>query len=642
MPPEVRFAASASAMAFTAFALAVIFTPIVRATARRFGAVAAPRADRWHARPTAMMGGIAIYIAVMAATLALQRQNRDSWVVLIASSVMFVFGLADDHFEFKPYQKLVAQVIAALAVSYFGLVLPWTSSAALNIGLTLLWLVGITNAVNLLDNMDGLAAGISAVAAIFLGINFFLNHQPAEAVTVAAFAAALIGFLVYNHNPASIFMGDCGSMFIGFFLASMALLSGTAGGRSRSIVPVLAVPVLVLFVPIFDTTFVAVMRKLAGRSMMKGGRDHTSHRLVALGLTERRAVWLLWALAIVSGALGMSARHMAIDVSVALIGSFVIILTFLGIHLARVRVYDEQEVAAAREKPLVSFLVELSYKRRIFEVALDVLLISLSYYLAYALKFGAFSSISGDWSLFLQTLPIVVCVKLATFLASGIYRGVWRYMSLSNVFDCVRAVVLGSVAAVVTIVIAFRFSGFSRTVFVVDGLILLLMVTGSRFAFRILRRLFPIAHAEAHRALIYGAGDGGELVVREMRNNTALQAVPAGFVDDDPSKAGRLIHGLRVYAASARISELCRQLNATEVVISTEKIAHERLALIVGECAAAGIAVTKASIRFQRLAPSDFGWVLPTHDEVADVAPIIAGVRDPGLLHAKTRPTASN
>jgi len=628
-------------MAFTAFALAAILTPIVRATARRFGAVAAPRADRWHAKPTAMMGGIAIFIAVMAATLTLQQQTRDRWIVLAASSAMFFFGLADDHFELKPYQKLVAQVIMALAISYFGLVLPWTSSAPLNIGITLLWLVGITNAVNLLDNMDGLAAGISAVAAVFLAINFYVNHQPSEAITLAAFAAALIGFLLYNHNPASIFMGDCGSMFIGFFLASMALLSGTGGGRSRSLVPVLAVPVLVLFVPIFDTTFVAVMRKLAGRSMMKGGRDHTSHRLVALGLTEKRAVWLLYILAVVSGTLGMFARRLTIDVSVALIASFVIILTFLGIHLARVRVYDEDEVAAAREKPLVSFLVELSYKRRIFEVALDVLIISLSYYLAYALKFGAFSSDSGDWHLFLQTLPIVICVKLATFLATGIYRGVWRYMSLSNVFDCARAVVFSSLMTVLTIVIAFRFSGFSRTVFIVDGIVLMLMLTGSRFAFRIMRRVFPISHAAAHRALIYGAGDGGELVVREMRNNPSLQVVPAGFIDDDPGKAGRLIHGLRVYASRTRISELCRQLDACEVIISTEKIGHERLALIVGECAAAGIAVTRASISFQRLSPSDFGWVLPTHAEVADTAPIIAGVSDPGLLHAKARPSSS-
>src|SRR5207248_1096084 len=138
--------------------------------------------------------------------------------------------------------------------------------------------VGITNAINMLDNMDGLAGGVAAIAAIFVALNFVANHQPDEAVLLGAFAAALVGFLIYNSNPASIFMGDCGSMFVGFFLASTALLSvaGTAA-QTQSIIPVLAVPVLILLIPIFDTTFVTLLRKLSGRAASQGGRDHTSH-----------------------------------------------------------------------------------------------------------------------------------------------------------------------------------------------------------------------------------------------------------------------------------------------------------------------------------------------------------------------------
>ena len=150
--------------------------------------------------------------------------------------------------------------------------------------------------MNLLDNMDGLAAGVSAIAAAFLGWNF-LATTDAEALC-GRFAGALAGFLVYNPHPASIFMGDCGSLFIGFFLACAALLNGSAGGRSRSVVAVLAVPVLVLLMPIFDTTLVTIVRKVAGRSVSQGGRDHTSHRLVALGLSEKYAVWMLYSFAI--------------------------------------------------------------------------------------------------------------------------------------------------------------------------------------------------------------------------------------------------------------------------------------------------------------------------------------------------------
>ncbi len=633
---EGSLSVAAPAIGAIAFGAAVATIPIVRALARRLGAVAMPRTDRWHAKPTAMMGGIGIFLTAVITIFAFTPLTRDRWVILGASSAMFVLGLIDDYIEFKPYQKLVGQLIAASAVIYCGLILPWTGSALLNIAITFLWLIGITNAVNLLDNMDGLAAGVSSVAAIFLAINFYQNGQLWETSALAAFAGALLGFLVYNHNPASIFMSNCGSMFIGFFLASAALLSGTGGGRSRSIVAVLAVPVLVLLVPIFDTTFVAVMRKLAGRSMMKGGRDHTSHRLVALGLSEKHAVWLLYALAITAGTLGLFARHISLDLSVAATGTFVILLTFVGVHLARVHVYDERELAAAREKPLVSFLFDLSYKRRIFEVLLDVGLVALAYYFAYVLKFGPLSS-TPDWDLFLRTLPIVVCLKIVTFLGAGVYRGLWRYASIADVVDFARAVVLSSVVALVAIVFAFRFNGFSRTVFVLDGILLLVMLTISRFSFRIFRRLLMNGKGQGKRVLIYGAGDGGELVFRELNNNAGLQVLPVGFIDDDPAKIGRLMHGLRVHARHAGVAELCRKLQIEEIILSTEAIRGDRLTMLVGECAAVGVAVSRAYMSFQRLSPVDFGWVLSSD---APATPIAAG--DTPLLHASRLPAAHN
>src|SRR5256884_7098507 len=138
-----------------------------------------------------------------------------------------------------------------------------------------------------------------------------------EATMLAVFTAALIGFLIYNSNPASIFMGDSGSMFIGFFLASSALIN-ISGGRSRTLV-VLAVPILVLFIPIFDATFVTILRKLSGRAASQGGRDHTSHRLVALGLSEKRAVLMLYGLAALSGLVAITFRELKPDVSIALL-----------------------------------------------------------------------------------------------------------------------------------------------------------------------------------------------------------------------------------------------------------------------------------------------------------------------------------
>ena len=622
----------------TAFAVAAAATPAVRALARRFGAVAAPKSDRWHKAPTAMMGGVAIYIATMATLLTVVPRTPESWVVIAAGTALFALGLIDDFLHLKPYQKLIGQLLGASAVIYFGLVLPWTGSALVNMILTFFWLVGVTNAVNMLDNMDGLTAGVAAIAAASLAVNFFLNGEMAEALTLMAFCGALAGFLLYNHHPASIFMGDCGSMFVGFFLASTALMNGHAGGRSRSVVAVLAVPVLTLCIPIFDTTFVTLMRKLAGRAASQGGRDHTSHRLVALGLTERHAVWMLYAFALMGGVLSVAVRRLDLDVSVAAIAVFAIILGLLGVYLGNVRVYREDEIAAAQKKPLVSFLIGLSHKRRIFQVALDVVLIVLAQYAAYALVFGPARASSPDWELFLKTIPAILFVKLGTFLAVGVYRGLWRYAGVADVVLYVKAIALGSVASVLLLVFAFRFEGFSRTVFVLDGLLLLLLMLGSRFAFRFMRKLLPAPHAHTgKRVLIYGAGDAGELLWRELNNNAEMGYVTVGFVDDDPRKAGKMMHGLPVYPGSDSLAELCQRVKAEEIFLSMSSLPQAKLLAIVGECALAGTAVKRMRMEIHRVADSEIGWVLPSQqaDELP-VTPIVPapdarlfpGVRD--------------
>jgi UDP-GlcNAc:undecaprenyl-phosphate GlcNAc-1-phosphate transferase len=547
-------------------------------------------------------------------------------------------GLIDDFLHIKPYQKLIGQLMGAAVVVYFGLVLPWTGSSVINMMLTFFWLVGITNAINMLDNMDGLAAGVAAIAAVFLGVNFFLNGQVAQSLMLAGFASALLGFLVYNRNPASIFMGDGGSMFIGFFLASSALLASSAGGgRSRSVLAVLAVPVLVLCIPIFDTTLVTLMRKLAGRPASQGGRDHTSHRLVALGLSEKHAVWMLYAFALSAGALALLVRTTRLDVSLAAIAAFTIVLTLVGIYLGRVRVYDEAEIAAAKEKPLVALLVDLSYKRRVFEVALDLVLIVLAYYSAYALLFGPARD-SGDWQLFLRTLPAVVFIKLATFLATGVYRGMWKYASVANVIDFVRAVAISSVLTILTILFAFRFEGFSRTVFVLDGMLLLSFVTASRFAFRFMRRLLPASHARTgKRVAIYGAGDGGELLIRELQNNHDLQYLPVAFLDDDPHKKGKLIHGLPVHAG-VNLAAVGQRLQIEEVLLSTTKLTPARVAEVVGACAMIGIPVKRVGLHFEPISAAELGWVMPSAEEAPRVSvppsPLL-GVPEPTLVSAK-------
>lgn len=581
--------------------LALALTPLVRALARRLGMVAKPKTDRWHKKPTAMLGGVAIWLAVAISYLLLIPHTPYGWVVFGSSTFLFLVGLVDDLLRTKPYQKLIGQVMGSAFVIYYGLSLPWTGFTGLDMALTIFWLIGITNALNLLDNMDGLAAGIAVIASCFLALNLIHTGELTEALMVLTFAGALLGFLVYNSNPASIFMGDCGSLFVGFFLASTALVN-LSGGRSRSFLPVLAVPILVLFIPIFDTTFVTVLRKISGRAASRGGRDHTSHRLVALGVSERHAVWLLYGLAALSGLLAVLVQRVKLDVSLAAIAAFTILLTLIGVYLAGVKVYDEtDEAKAVRDKPLYGFLIDLSYKRRIFEVLLDVVLIILSYWSAYAITFGPLST-SSAWTLFLRTLPVLVFVKMATFLGMGVYRGVWRYTSVDDLIVFVKAIVLSSIASVLAVLFAFRFEGFSRTVFVLDGLLILLLLAGSRMAFRLFRQLLPkSSQRDGRRVLIYGAGDGGELLLRELQNNRELQYSPIGFLDDDPSKNGKVIHGLKVFAGNGDLTAVCKQHKVDELLISSSKMSEERLQDIVRRCHEQEITVKRMRITIEDL-----------------------------------------
>jgi UDP-GlcNAc:undecaprenyl-phosphate GlcNAc-1-phosphate transferase len=309
--------------------------------------VAHPRADRWHRRATATVGGIGVFVAFWAGMAVFQPEVSRPYPMLFAASLLFAAGLLDDVVQLRPLTKLLAQLAAAGIVVTVGarLQLPWTAWPLLNAAITVVWLVGITNAFNLLDNMDGLAGGIAAIGAVFLTVTFVLNGQTPQGELAMILCGAVAGFLVFNVNPASIFMGDCGSMFLGFALAGMALLSQY--GRSRNLGAVVIAPVIILMVPILDTCLVTITRKVAGRPVSVGGRDHSSHRLVALGNSERRAVVILWSIAAVAGTLALLVRGLSNSVAIAVLGGVATAMALFGVYLARVPV-ERRASAAAR------------------------------------------------------------------------------------------------------------------------------------------------------------------------------------------------------------------------------------------------------------------------------------------------------
>jgi UDP-GlcNAc:undecaprenyl-phosphate GlcNAc-1-phosphate transferase len=291
------------------FAGALIFaiggTPLARYLAPRLGVMDQPSERKVHINPIPRLGGAAIFVAVMLTLIILRdTYNFDQLVsILLAASWMSFLGLWDDRWGVRPLLKLLGQVAGAffLVINDVQVALPYLPSWA-DAAVTVFWLVGVTNAFNLLDNMDGLSGGVAAVAAAFFVLMSTFSGQYLVGALAAAVLGACVGFLVYNYNPASIFMGDGGSLFLGFLLAAIGIKL-----RFPSNVTFVTwmIPILVLGVPLFDTALVILSRLRRGLNpLTTPGKDHVSHRLVASGMTPREAVLTLY---LVAGALGMVA-----------------------------------------------------------------------------------------------------------------------------------------------------------------------------------------------------------------------------------------------------------------------------------------------------------------------------------------------
>jgi UDP-GlcNAc:undecaprenyl-phosphate GlcNAc-1-phosphate transferase len=274
----------------TALIFSALSVPLVRRVALRVGVVDVPNARKVHTAPVPLLGGAAIYAGFMLALVALGDRFyiRELVGIFLGATLVSLFGVADDRWGMHAYLKLGVQLLAGVILVLGGTQVRLFEQEWLNWALTLLWVVGMTNALNLLDNMDGLSGGVTTVAAAFFLLLAAMSGQYLVGAMAAALIGACVGFLRYNLNPATIFMGDTGAPFLGFLLAALAIKL-----RFPSNVPWVTwlVPVCVLALPIFDTSLVFFSRLRRGKNpLTTPGKDHVSHRLAALGLTRREAV----------------------------------------------------------------------------------------------------------------------------------------------------------------------------------------------------------------------------------------------------------------------------------------------------------------------------------------------------------------
>ncbi|PYR15205.1 MAG: hypothetical protein DMF94_32680 [Acidobacteria bacterium] len=593
-----------------ALTLSLVCVPLCRLVALRRGFVARPREDRWHRRPVALFGGVGIAF-VLFACVAIFGLTREQPVLVITALAIFVTGLVDDVLSLKPATKLIAQIGLASALLFFGYRLNWLESTTLDSLLTLVWIVGMTNAFNLLDNMDGLCAGI----AMIVGVALMIDLLPGAAGTLmfsdvrylAILLGATGGFLVYNLHPASIFMGDSGSLLLGFSFAAVTLSSGRQAPGRSDILSIVAAPLLVLLIPIFDTTLVTLSRWFSGRRASQGGRDHSSHRLVAIGLSERRAVALLWALAAVGGGLGVVLDRFHTSYSaMAAAFTFLVSMVLFAAYLAGIRVYDDAD-ARMKQGTLTPIVVEFMYKRRVAEVMLDFCLVTVCYYVAFRLRFEDPEEFMKNFTMFTSSLPIVVTAQLVAFFVVGVYRGVWRHFGLMDTLAIAGGVFLGTCSAVLVILFIPYFFTYSRTAFAIYAVLLLMGVTLSRASFRLVSEFLQRQRQSGRRVVIYGAGDAAGLVIRELLGPDARDARILGFIDDDPRKAGIRVMGYSVLGGYSAVTVLIKAASVDAVVVSARTMPPERLNNLQVLCAECGVGLTRLRVGLEEIVDVEAG-----------------------------------
>ena len=567
-------------IAISAFALSLILTYLIIFISKRKGVLRNPTEERWHKKPTPSLGGIAVFLTFISITLIFSKSIREMLPIILGGAAIFALGLLDDIFDIKPYTKLLLEIGVACIMIMCGVHLIFSPNPIIFIPLTILWIVGVTNAFNLFDNMDGLSPGIGAIASLILLMLSIKLDKPELLIPSLVLASTLIAFLIFNFNPAKIFLGDCGALFIGFILATLSI-KGTWQQASNLFLVLLA-PLLILGIPIFDTFFVSLQRKLHGLPIMQGGKDHSSHRLVILGWSEKKTAIFFYTTSIILGLSAIVGLDYNIFVQSVIFAVILLGVVMFGIFLAQTRVYGKKEESIQSENRGIKIAAVL-YKRRILDILIDSTTIIIAYFTAYLIKYDGVIDLYS-WELISQSLPIILFVKLASLYLTGLYEGVWKYIDFDDSLKILKGTLFGSMASIIILVGFTRFEGYSRSLFLLDFIIYACLISGTRIILRTLRESFYSYSITGKKVLLVGAGEAGKMVLTELRKNREIDFYPIGILDDDVSKHGKKLMGVTVLGSSGRIAEIVAERDVSKVIITIPSASEEEKSKIIEMC----------------------------------------------------------
>lgn len=556
------------------FAMAVVLMPFAKAISSRFKIVAEPSQESGHLNSTPVLGGIAIVIAVLGA-LALM-QALPLWT-LTGAGLLLAVGVIDDAVALTPASKFVLEALVVVLFLATGPPLPEVTRWPLvNTAGSAFFMLAAINAFNLVDGLDGLAAGIGIIAASAVGVVAWWSRDAGVAYAAAATVAAFGAFMIFNFHPASIFMGDSGALPMGFLLGALALEGSALEANSH--LSKLVFPLLVMLVPLLDTSIVTVSRIATSNPISRRGLDHSHHRLLMLGLTVRRAVLVTWAFA-VAGALcaaGLTFLNHAYLLSVlpflivviGVVGLFMIDLTFDG---------KAPGVAYGYVRGSARYLLSFAYKRRFAEAALDFALIPAAYFGAFMLR-RDFAMNDGIVGSLIRSTPTILVTTYAAFGLTGVYRGIWRYAGLADIIRFANGSLLAGIfIAIVSLFVPIQMSGSIIVLYVILTFNLLVF---TRLSFQTLRRAIAILALPTDRVLIVGAGRTGEAAVHYIFSGNNHRTQLVGFVDDDAFKEGKLVHGRAVLGPLDELERIYADTAFHRILIADDTIGEDRLALV--------------------------------------------------------------
>ncbi len=620
--------------------LSLILTPAVIRLARRIGAMDQPNERKIHKLPIPRLGGLAIYASFFLSLVLyyyfdpaihpLSSMHPRTGVMLAVSlTLVLILGIWDDVKQLSPGRKFFFQCLAAAIVYFAGFRIasithPFSSSlldlGILNFPATLLWIVGITNAFNLIDGLDGLAGGIAFIASLTVCTISFIDGDLATAMMALMLAGSVLGFLRYNFNGARIFLGDSGSLFLGFSLAILSMVSSTKGSTAFSIL----VPVLALGLPIMDTLLSMARRFLHSvfpedeepktffkklLTMFLPDRGHIHHQLIARGLSHRNVVLLLYVVSCLFG-LGAFMVTLANNLSVTPVLIAIGVASVIGVSQLKYK-----EMAMLRDGALLPLYEWPLMQSIVFHGFLDLAFTILAYAGAcYLCRPG----LSFD-DQFLKNIMLVSGIQISVFYATGLYKGMLRQFGMGDVLKAFKSVSLASI--ITWTALAFLpspWSALPTTVLLLDFYFLLSLVMGARVSFHALNYLSRRDQCEGKKILLYGANAQGVFIAQELLSREDIRYCPVGFVDDNPALEGKQINGFPIFGGHLKIEQVIRRHHVSELLLCDDSIRPEIMKRIIRIVRLHDIKAKVVSIRLDDLA-ADKSVKIPQGFTVAEI-----------------------